>query len=58
MACHVRERPDNGRLAYQLFWNGYPSCEGTGVRATDKRRERMEEKARSMTEEMEARTFD
>lgn len=54
----MRERPDNGRLAYQLFWNGYPSCEGTGVRATDKRRERMEEKARSMTEEMEARTFD
>jgi integrase len=56
MACIVKER--NGRLAYRLFWNGYRSWEGTGVRATDKRRETMQKKAAVMTQEMDEGRFD
>ena len=47
MACIVKERR-NGRLAYRLFWDGYRSWEGTGLRATDKRRATMEAKAAVM----------
>jgi integrase len=56
VACIVKER--NGRLAYRLFWNGYRSWEGTGVRATDKRRARMEAKAAVMSQEMGEGRFD
>jgi integrase len=56
MACIVKER--NGRLAYRLFWDGYRSWEGTGVRATDKRRETMQKKADVMTQEMNEGRFD
>jgi integrase len=56
MACIVKER--NGRLAYRLFWDGYRSWEGTGVRATDKRRETMQKKAAVMTQEMDEGRFD
>ena len=56
MACIVKER--NGRLAYRLFWNGYRSWEGTGVRSTDKRRARMEAKAAVMSQEMAEGRFD
>jgi len=58
MACIVKERRDSGRLAYRLFWNGYRSWEGTGVRATDKRRARMQAKAAVMTQEMDEGRFD
>src|SRR5262245_7958382 len=56
MACIVKER--NGRLAYRLFWDGYRSWEGTGVRATDKRRAAMAAKAAVMSQEMAEGRFD
>jgi integrase len=56
MGCIVKER--NGRLAYRLFWDGYRSWEGTGVQATDRRREMMQKKAAVMTQEMNEGRFD
>src|SRR5262249_37244910 len=56
MACIVKER--NGRLAYRLFWGGYRSWEGTGVRATDKRRARMEARAAVISQEIAEGRFD
>ena len=57
MACIVKERK-NGRLAYRLFWDGYRSWEGTGLRATDKRRDQMDKKAAVMSQEMAEGRFD
>jgi integrase len=57
MGCKVKQR-SNGRLAYRLFWNGYRSWEGTGVRATDKRRERMQQNADVMSQEIAEGRFD
>jgi integrase len=56
MACIVKER--DGRLAYRLFWDGYRSWEGTGVRTTDARRAAMERKAEVMSADMAEGRFD
>ena len=56
MACIVKER--DGRLAYRLFWEGYRSWEGTGLRATDRRRAQMEAKAAVMSQDMAEGRFD
>jgi integrase len=61
MACIVKQR-SNGRLFFRLFWDGYRSWEGTGIRATDKGadkvRRKMENKAEVMSQEMAEGRFD
>ncbi len=57
MACKVKINR-HGFLAYRLYWNGWESWEGTGLRDTPRNRKRVEARAVLINEEMEARAFD
>ena len=56
MACVIRVNR-HGYLAYRLRWNGVESHEGTGLRDTPANRVKLEARARVMSDEVEAGTF-
>jgi integrase len=57
MACVVRVNRQ-GYLAYRLRWAAIESHEGTGLRDTPEDRARVEARARVISDEIEAGTFD
>jgi integrase len=57
MGCSVR-RNRHGFLAYRLFWKGMESHEGTGLRDTPRNRQKVEARAQTMNDEIEADSFD
>lgn len=57
MACSVKTNR-HGRLAFRLYWNALESWEGTGLKDTEKNRQRMEARAVLISEEMEQGRFD
>lgn len=57
MACMIRTNR-HGYLAYRLRWNGLESHEGTGLRETPGNRAKLEARARVISDEMKAGTFD
>ena len=57
MSCHVKTNR-HGYLAYRLYWQNRTSWEGTGLRDTPRNREKLEARARVITEEIAGGTFD
>src|SRR4030095_17024916 len=60
MSCKIRVMK-SGHLAFQLCWKGLPggrSWEGTGLKATEKNRRRLEARAELINEAIEQGTFD